>query len=66
MSREACHDNALACARTLFKDDPELAMTDYAHFETVMWPDDHDLKAYDVTREEYTDILKRVYAELSA
>jgi hypothetical protein len=60
----ACYDNALECARMLWEDDPGLRMTDYAHFELVMWPDDHDLEEYRVSREDYEDILKRIYAVL--
>ena len=56
----AAYDNALACALEIFKDDVNL-MVDYERFELVMWPDDYDLKEYRLTREEYADILKRVY-----
>lgn len=39
-------------------------MTGYDRFELVMWSDDYDLNAYGLSREKYTDILKRVYAVL--
>jgi hypothetical protein len=56
----AAYDNALACALEIFKDDVNL-MVDYPHFELVMWPDDFDLKEYQMSREDYGDMLKRVF-----
>lgn len=60
----AAYANALDCATEIFKDDVNF-MVDYERFELVMWPDDYDLKEYGLSREEYGEVLKRVYRTLS-